>query len=38
MPGHEIGYSIGLLVASSILSVAGTLLALRISASRSAGS
>jgi len=30
MPGHELGYSIGLLVASGILSVAGVLLALRL--------
>ena len=30
MPGHEVGYSIGLLVASGVLSVAGTMLALRM--------
>jgi diguanylate cyclase (GGDEF)-like protein/PAS domain S-box-containing protein len=30
MPGHGLGYSIGLLVASGVLSVAGTVLALRI--------
>ena len=30
MPGHELGYSIGLLVASGILSIAGTILALRM--------
>src|SRR6202023_3234733 len=30
MPGHELGYSIGLLVASGILSIAGIILALRM--------
>jgi diguanylate cyclase (GGDEF)-like protein/PAS domain S-box-containing protein len=30
MPGHEVGYSIALLVASGMLSIAGTMMALRL--------